>query len=90
MTGSQTFRIVHRTDYEYDKPVTMSYGRAHLTPRGDGGQERLDATLAVDPPPAEQRDHVDFSGTYRAISPSRPSTVTSPSSPLLRCPFSDP
>ena len=61
MTGS-TFRIVHRTDYEYDKPVTMSYGRAHLSPRGDGGQERLDATLAVDPPPAEQRDHVDFFG----------------------------
>jgi transglutaminase superfamily protein/uncharacterized protein with alpha-helical domain and ER motif/circularly permuted ATPgrasp domain protein len=62
MTGSQTFRIVHRTDYEYDKPVTMSYGRAHLTPRGDGGQERLDAPVAVDPPPAEQRDHVDFFG----------------------------
>jgi len=53
MIGSQTYRIVHRTDYEYDEPVTMSYGRAHLAPRSDGGQQRLQATLAVDPLPAE-------------------------------------
>jgi transglutaminase-like putative cysteine protease len=62
MTPPRTYRIQHRTDYDYDEPVTMSYGRAHLSPRTGEGQRLVDATLMVEPRPAERRDHVDFFG----------------------------
>jgi transglutaminase-like putative cysteine protease len=56
------YRVVHRTEYEYDDEVSASYGRAHLRPRDGVRQRCLHTELAIDPVPAELRDHVDFFG----------------------------
>jgi transglutaminase-like putative cysteine protease len=67
-----TFRLVHRTEYGYEAPVSASFGRAHLYPREVPGQQQpIQAELVITPGPAEQRDHVDFYGnssTYFLVS----------------------
>ncbi|TWH15244.1 transglutaminase-like putative cysteine protease [Rhodococcus rhodochrous J45] len=48
---SWRMRVVHKTGYEYDGPVTASYNEARLTPRSDGRQtvvlNRVETTPAT-------------------------------------------
>jgi hypothetical protein len=46
-----TYRVTHRTDYEYEKEVTASYGQLHLLPRELPGQRCLSAAVIVEPSP---------------------------------------
>jgi len=73
VSAPRTYRLVHRTEYEYEDEVTASYGRAHLVPRTLPGQRCRSASIAVDPAPRELREHTDFFGnrsTYFAVSTS--------------------
>ncbi len=57
-----TYRVVHRTQYRYDAPVSSSYGQSCLLPRSFAGQECLDGALEIMPGPEDQRERVDFYG----------------------------
>lgn len=57
-----TWDLVHRTVYEYDEPVTESYGATALTPRDLPDQRCLASALEVDPAPADSDVHVDYFG----------------------------
>lgn len=67
---TNTYRISHRTTYDYDDDVSASYGRAHLLPRERPGQSCTASRVIVTPDPAELREHTDFFGnrsTYFAV-----------------------
>lgn len=59
---SRVYDLVHRTVYEYDSPVTDSYGAAALTPRDLPDQRLLSASLEIDPAPADSDAHTDYFG----------------------------
>ena len=56
------YQVVHRTEYRYAAPVTSSYGQTCLLPRDLDGQRCVDASLAIDPAPSDQRERRDFFG----------------------------
>ncbi|MCX6462545.1 MAG: transglutaminase family protein [Pseudonocardiales bacterium] len=58
----RTYRIRHRTTYDYAGEVSAGYGRAHLLPRDRPGQRCREGRVTVDPAPAEQREHTDWFG----------------------------
>jgi transglutaminase-like putative cysteine protease len=64
-------RVVHRTEYRYDAPVTASYGEMRLVPRTEPGRQTVhESSLAIDPTPDDRSEHVDFFGnrtTYFSI-----------------------
>jgi transglutaminase-like putative cysteine protease len=67
---ARTYRIAHVTQYEYSDEVSVSYGRAHLLPRGVSGQVVVAGDITIDPGADELRSHVDFFGnlsTYYAV-----------------------
>lgn len=76
----RTYRLVHRTAYAYDEPVTSSYGRAVLLPRDLPEQHVHRRTLEVEPTPADNAEHVDYFGntsSYFAVTtPHRELVVT--------------
>jgi transglutaminase-like putative cysteine protease len=53
-------RIFHETAYEYDEPVTTSHHEVHLTPRDGDGQTCVAHDLTILPPPAAERDRLDY------------------------------
>ncbi|GEL96416.1 transglutaminase family protein [Cellulomonas composti] len=59
---SRAYDLVHRTTYEYDEPVTDSYGRATLTPRHAPGQHVDEVELVVEPTPGDLASHTDWYG----------------------------
>jgi transglutaminase-like putative cysteine protease len=59
-----TYQLTHATTYQYDKPVTVSWGRAHLVPGDVAGQHCVQATLDIDPIPAESGTHEDYFGNH--------------------------
>jgi transglutaminase-like putative cysteine protease len=59
---SKTYRITHRTEYEYEQKVTASYGQLHLLPREAPGQHCRAADVSVDPFPEDYRERLDFFG----------------------------
>ena len=61
MTG-RTYDLVHRTTYEYDRPVTDSYGATALTPRELPDQRLLSTALEIEPAPADTDAHTDYFG----------------------------
>ena len=74
--GGRDYRVVHVTRYRYSDDVSVSYGRAHLLPRGvasspgAGGQVVTSSDLQIDPGADELRSHTDFFGnvsTYYAV-----------------------
>jgi transglutaminase-like putative cysteine protease len=66
-----TYRVVHATEYSYSDDVSVSYGRAHLLPRGvDGGQTVVSSDLVIEPGTEDLRSHTDYYGnvsTYYAV-----------------------
>ena len=66
--AGREYRVVHTTRYRYSDDVSVSYGRAHLLPRGVSSsltstdQVVITADLDIDPGADEVRSHTDFFG----------------------------
>jgi transglutaminase-like putative cysteine protease len=77
------YRVVHRTEYRYERAVSASYGEAHLHPRDAPGQRTYTSTLAIDPVPEHQRERRDFFGNraahFTVLEPHTTLTVTASS-----------
>jgi transglutaminase-like putative cysteine protease len=56
------YRIVHRTDYHYSEPVDAGHNEARLLARQMPRQHTRSAALAIDPPPADYRERLDYFG----------------------------
>lgn len=78
-----TFRVVHRTEYRYDREVYSTYGEARLHPRELPGQQCYSTTLSVEPFPEEYRVRRDFFGNrvahYSVLEPHTHLVVTASS-----------
>ena len=59
---TNTYRIVHTTEYRYESQVSSSYGEAHLLPREVPGQRCLSRAMTIDPAPHDLRQRADFFG----------------------------
>lgn len=59
---SRSYRVIHRTEYQYSDIVTSSYGRGFLTPRDSARQRCLSFQLDIDPQPADQSTSRDVYG----------------------------
>jgi transglutaminase-like putative cysteine protease len=57
-----TLRVVHRTEYVYESPVSASYGQLYLLPREAEGQEVLTSQLHIEPAPDSYDEFFDFYG----------------------------
>ena len=58
------YRVLHRTAYTYDAPVTTSYGRGCLRPRPQHSQTLLEHTLVIDPVPQITDETRDLFGNF--------------------------
>jgi len=56
------YEVVHRTRYEYDAPVTVSYAQVHQLPWDVDGQTCLRRSITASPLPEHQRERVDYFG----------------------------
>ncbi|MFY0405848.1 transglutaminase family protein [Solicola sp. PLA-1-18] len=65
--GRRTYRVHHRTTYEYDSPVTDSYGLAHVRPRDLDWQTCHEHAFVVDPEPQDASSAPDYYGNTRAF-----------------------
>jgi len=78
-----TYRVVHRTRYDYESDVSASYGEAHLHPRETQSQQTYSATLTVEPFPEHYRERRDFFGNrvahFTVLERHRTLTVTATS-----------
>ncbi len=63
---STRYRIVHKTIYTYEDPVTESHGAVVLHPRDTTTQVRHSGELVVSPAPSDQHDHLDIYGNRAA------------------------
>ena len=57
-----TYRIAHRTVYDYSAPVTVSHHAARLQPRDEDDQTCLDFSLLIQPEPTLRTARKDFFG----------------------------
>ena len=57
-----TYRVTHRTTYEYHEPVSTSYHALRLTPRSLPYQSCHWSKLTMDPSPAFSNDSSDYFG----------------------------
>jgi transglutaminase-like putative cysteine protease len=81
------YRIVHRTTYEYEEPVTLCHNEAHLTPRSTPGQRVVRHELRVEPGPAVLTRRTDFFGNpvaYFAVQAPHPKLVVTARSEVDR------
>ena len=60
------YRIVHRTEYVYDAPVSSSFGDVHLQPRTTTTQQCYSAAVTIEPFPEDYRERRDFFGNRAA------------------------
>ena len=78
-----TFKVLHRTEYRYEREVFSTYGEARLHPRELTGQQCYSTTLSVDPFPEEYRVRRDFFGNrvahYAVLEPHTDLVVTATS-----------
>ena len=56
------YRVVHRTTYRYELPMTDGYTVAHLLPRDTPRQRVAESVVNVTPEPSERDVHVDAFG----------------------------
>src|SRR6476660_8696762 len=55
--------IIHKTGYQYNKRVTLSYNEARMTPLTDPQQVVLEASMKVSPSQAAVSSYRDYWGT---------------------------
>ncbi len=53
-------KVVHRTAYLYEKPVTTSHHKIHLTPRDGPSQSCLSHTVSISPTPGSVHERLDY------------------------------
>jgi len=77
------YRIVHRTNYRYNAPVSRCRNEAHLRPRDTARQHCLASDLVVEPTPTTWSERTDFFGnpvfSFVVDGPFNELTVTSTS-----------
>jgi transglutaminase-like putative cysteine protease len=56
------YRIVHRTNYRYNAPVSRCRNEAHLRPRDTARQHCVASDLVVEPTPTSWSERTDFFG----------------------------
>lgn len=56
------YQVTHRTAYRYDKPVSLGYNLARLTPRTYPGQVCHDSRTGIDPVPDDLSTRTDTFG----------------------------
>lgn len=56
------YRISHRTEYHYAKPVDAGYNEARLLPRNVPRQVTLSSSLLIQPRPLDYHERVDYFG----------------------------
>ena len=81
------YRVVHRTEYVYDEPVTSCHNEAHLTPRTLPGQRVTFHAIDVEPTPATISRRDDYFGNpvvYFAVQASHPVLVVTARSEVER------
>jgi transglutaminase-like putative cysteine protease len=61
------YRVVHRTKYDYEEPVSVSHHLARLTPRNLRGQVRRDSAISIAPAPAVTTTHDDYFGNTETL-----------------------
>ncbi len=61
-----SYRIEHRTTYDYDNDVTGSFGQFHLRPRDLEWQDCLTHEIVIDPVPADLSAHLDLYGNTKS------------------------
>ena len=59
-------RVFHRTEYDYESPVSASYGQLYLLPRRAVGQEVVWSELRIEPTPDSYNEFLDFYGNRAA------------------------
>ena len=78
---SVTYRVRHKTSYEYGIPVTLSHHLAHLKPRETPYQHVVSSTLTINPQASFQNDQTDAfgnTGTFFIVeTPYREMTIIS-------------
>ena len=78
------YRIVHRTNYRYNAPVSRCRNEAHLRPRDTDRQQCVSSELVVEPTPTSWSERTDFFGnpvfSFVVDGPFEELTVTSVSS----------
>jgi transglutaminase-like putative cysteine protease len=78
------YRIVHRTNYRYNAPVSRCRNEAHLRPRDTPRQHCVASDLVVDPTPTSWSERSDYFGnpvlSFVVDGPFSELTVTSTSS----------
>jgi transglutaminase-like putative cysteine protease len=57
-----TYRVRHRTTYEYEDPVSVSHHILRLTPHNSVRQNCKQSTITVTPKPSTATKHVDYFG----------------------------
>jgi|688.fasta_scaffold84993_4 transglutaminase-like putative cysteine protease len=57
-----TYRILHRTTYNYSEPVTVSHHSARVNPRFTAAQSRAQFSLRITPEPAVRKTRTDYFG----------------------------
>ncbi len=57
-----TYRVTHRTEYEYESDVSSSYGQLHLLPRDLLGQRCRHTEVSSEPVPGDYRERIDYFG----------------------------
>ena len=65
-----TYRVTHRTEYEYEEDVAASHSLLHLLPRDGPGQTCVSTEIASAPLAGDYSEHADFFGNrvgYLAI-----------------------
>ncbi len=60
--SQRKYRVVHRTTYRYESPMTDGYTVAHLLPRDTPRQRVAESVVNVTPEPSERDEHVDAFG----------------------------
>ena len=57
-----TYRIIHKTSYKYQQPVSLGTHVAYLIPRSQAHHICTSHELCVTPPPTSQTERVDYFG----------------------------
>lgn len=56
------YRVVHKTDYRYSEPASLSHNELYLVPRETGTQRLLQNRLVIAPQPEYLRQRTDYFG----------------------------
>lgn len=61
------YELIHRTEYRYTEPVTVSQHAARLEPAMEGRQQVSDFSLSIQPKPAALSSRLDYFGNKVAV-----------------------